>query len=405
MRPWRRREYRLYYLELIILGIAASSGWPLISIFLTSELHVSAPTASLFFTTTLMWPLVTLISGRLSDTLASRRPLIWGSALWLAIGWLILALSSTLWLAIIVGALFFCAMGTLGAQLFAMLNAIVDAHDETRRSAITGSIRGGYSLGYIVGPVLGGLMMTLSGPRSAFLLTAGLYVVSTVPTLWLHPVAAPAATARPHIPRALTAERRRLLWLALALTLVISGDAVKLAYLPLRVVHGLGASTLVLATVLAALPLGEVVAMPLAGRLADRLGARTVLIGGLLVGTADYTLLASASSLWQLYLVQGLHALVIAAIFGVGVSYAHRLDPHEPGLATSAFFSAQAVAGPLGSLIGALGVAAWGVPHVFYAPAALCAIGSAMLTLQRAGAPARQAIVVQSSSASASIRR
>ena len=148
----------------------------------------------------------------------------------------------------------------------------------------------------------------------------------------------------------------RLAVFGLACLLVLSGETVRLAHLPIFATDRLGMGLGQFGALMAVAPLTELAAMPLAGVLADRIGLSKVLVAGFAVGTGGYLLFGGSGSVLSLYLGQVLHACMIAVVFGLGVTYAQRLSPGSAGLAGSVFFSAQYLSALTGSLLGSGGV-------------------------------------------------
>jgi predicted MFS family arabinose efflux permease len=63
-------------------------------------------------------------------------------------------------------------------------------------------------------------------------------------------------------------------------------------------------------------------------------------------------------------------ALVVAAVFGLGLTHAQQLSPGRAGLASSTFGSAFGIATLVGNFIGGVSLPILGVPHLFYIPLA-----------------------------------
>jgi SET family sugar efflux transporter-like MFS transporter len=121
-------------------------------------------------------------------------------------------------------------------------------------------------------------------------------------------------------------------------------------------------------------PVVELVAMPLSGLLVLRFPIGRLMAVGLMVATLEYLLLSWSSALWQLYVIQAMDAWVVAVLMGLGLTYAQRLSPDRPGLASGVFSSTFGIAIFVGNLIGSASVPLLGVPHVFFIPTALCAV-------------------------------
>jgi SET family sugar efflux transporter-like MFS transporter len=139
-------------------------------------------------------------------------------------------------------------------------------------------------------------------------------------------------------------------------------------------------------TLMAVSPVVELVTLPLAGVLADWLGLSWMIGTGLVIAAVEYIFVAASTAVWQLYLTQAMDACVVAVVLGLGLTYAQRLSPERPGLASSLLFSAFNLSGIVGGLLGSAAVPLLGVPHVFLLPALLCAgCGIAFVGIERAG--------------------
>jgi SET family sugar efflux transporter-like MFS transporter len=124
-------------------------------------------------------------------------------------------------------------------------------------------------------------------------------------------------------------------------------------------------------------PLAELVTMPAAGLLALRFRIGRLFSLGLAVATMEYGILSFNTALWQVYVTQAMDALVVAALFGLGLTYAQQLSPDRAGLASSLFGSAFGMATLAGNLIGGVSVSVLGVPHLFFIPLATSCLGLA----------------------------
>jgi SET family sugar efflux transporter-like MFS transporter len=381
----RRHEYRALYVAFFMMGAATSCAISFAALRLTSEMMASPSDVGLFFLVQLLAPAASIGTGWMSDRLRNRMPLLRGCTIWLAAGWLLFGLTTNLASALFVGAIFLCFTGAVNAQLFVTASEQIVGSDESRRNTITSTLRGGNAVGAAIGPAMGGLLATGLGLRSVFVSAAILYLLVAGCTLWLgssHHIP-DTRGPRPQLP---AGRSGRQLWAyGAGITLVLSGDAMKLGYMPLLVVDHLGHSPMEFGVLMSASAIVELVAFPLAGLLADKIGQAKVIAAALMVGAVDYSLLALTSSIWQLYVVQLLHVAVIVGMFGVGITYLQGISPRRPGLASSTFFAAQGIATPLGGLAGGLGVGTVGLPGMFWLPAAfclLCGISFAILTLK-----------------------
>ncbi len=116
--------------------------------------------------------------------------------------------------------------------------------------------------------------------------------------------------------------------------------------------------------------------------------------GGAALGLAGNLAYATAGSVGALFLGQALTAGLWACVGALGVSIAQSLYPEGVGTASGIFLSAIPVSSAIGGAIGGLGVAAIGLPHVFFIPATLTMLATvafAVLSIRsRPTGPARR---------------
>lgn len=379
---WEKREYRLFGMSLFFIGTAVSSSYPYITLFLVQNLHINASLAGLFFLTALVGPIVAIAVGRFSDRLPSRLPLIRFSAVWLAIGWSAMAMVTQFWLAIGIAILFFCFNGALSALIFASIRDVMSMEGEMYESTVNSTIRTAYSLGWVIGPAVGSWLVAVLGIRFAFFSTSLLYLISLLPFLGLYIRNANTSELGAKHKRAAKNKVAwidgRLLCFALLGMVVLSGDTIKSSYLPLYLVENLKQSPVVFGYLLSVSAIVELIIIPSAGMLADKVGTGIVILAGMAIGVVDYAVLANSTHLWQLYIVQILHVGVLAALLGLGITYAQQLNREQPGLASSMVLAGQSLASPLGGIIGSYGVLMIGLPKVFFIPAIVCLLSSVL---------------------------
>jgi SET family sugar efflux transporter-like MFS transporter len=133
-------------------------------------------------------------------------------------------------------------------------------------------------------------------------------------------------------------------------------------------------------------PLLELLMLPLVARLADRFGPLKVMTAGAALGLAGNLAYATSTSVAALFVGQALTAGLWACVGALGVSIAQHLYPEGVGTASGIFLSSIPVSSAIGGAIGGLGVAAIGLPHVFFLPAALTTLATiAFAVLSRRG--------------------
>ncbi len=371
----RERKYRSLAITLWLLGVGMSLGMPYVTLFLTKEVGVSASKAGAFFLTALMGPVVSLVTGRLSDRMKSRLPLLAGSVVWLGFGWWLLGFARSFVGVMLIGLAFFAVIGTVNSQAFALARDHAATDLQVGHSSIISTLRAAYSIGWVCGPVVSGWLAATMGYRWVFRFAAMCYIAALIPLKWVG-----------SCERAVTETRNgsgvptcRLVVFSALAALVASGDVIKAAFLPLHVVDGLGSSPYVLGGLFSIGAALEIIAMPLVGRLGDRFGAGRVMAWAMVIAALNYTWLALAKNIQVMYVIQSVHAFVFAAMAGLGVAYAQSLAGAAVGLGSAVYFAGQSLAGPVGSMMGSYGVSVVGIPAVFFLPAGICGLAAVVM--------------------------
>lgn len=376
-RVWHDQTYRTFLLLMILMSLGASSGLPLIALFLVRDMGVDLSTASLFFISMAAPGLfLGIVLGRRSDRWRSRLPFIVFAASWLGIGWFVIALSQAAWLTLSVGAMFLSFGGVLMGQLYAALHDVMTVQGEAQPALINTTIRTGFSFGFVFGPVAGSFLASVASLRAGFVAAGCLYFLCLVLLRSLSLPSVVHTTALQKVDR--RADSPVFVFAALC-ALGLSGQTVRNTYLSIYVTSHLGGSLANVGFLIAVCPLIELVAMPVAGALAERIGLGRLIAGGLAIGTIEYVCIALSNSLWQLYVTQAMDACVVAVVLGLGMTYAQRLSPTRPGAASSLFFSASNLSNIVGGVVGSAAVPLLGIPHVFFLPALLAATALMML--------------------------
>ncbi len=137
-----------------------------------------------------------------------------------------------------------------------------------------------------------------------------------------------------------------------------------------------GFSGIVLTTVFATYAVTLVATLLLAGRLADRVGRRPVILAGLVVAAIALVLFTAASATWWLYAARALQGVAVGLISGPATAALVEIDPlrdqARPALLAGL---AQAVGSGLGPLLS--GVLAQWVPGPLHTPYLVGLVGTA----------------------------
>ncbi|WP_157683412.1 MFS transporter [Microlunatus soli] len=391
---WRTPFLRSACIGLFISGIGVSSTMPQMTLFLVNELHLSTSTAGLYYLVNLLAPVSGFVVGSLSDRLQNRLVLYRLCALLAAIGWVAMSMATRPWQPFVIGAVALSLGGGAMGQLFAATRDELSRHPTAINNRVISAIRMAFSAGWIVGPVLGSWFGSAFGLRPLLVATAVCAIGQIVPLgtrrvqRYVRP--SPPMAVEQHDPTSTAAEQRPdsrtpLLIFLGCCVLMMNGDTMKFAYLPLYMENDLRLSDELRGAVIAIQPFLELLLMPFAARLADRFTPIRVLAGASLLGIGAHLCYATSTQVGGLFLGQILMSGVWAASAGLGITVAQQLYPQRVGLASSMYGSTLPLAGALGGALGAFGVGSLGIPHVFFIPAALtvCGFIGMVLTARR----------------------
>lgn len=407
----RSRLLRGAFLSLVISGIGMSITAPQITLFLVEELHLTDAQAGLYFLTNLVAPITGYLVGSLSDRMGSRLLVFRVSAVAGFVGWALMAVAMQAWMPFAINMLLLSAAGAGAAQLQAAVRDELNAAPTPADNSVIAVMRTAMAFGWVVGPVLGAVLGVALGLRPLLLLTGLCILVSIVPLIGVRtpPVrpglsspirqgsADPAevgADVRPAAPATRRAARGSLVPLLLftgIYILIMCGETVKLAYLPLYMDRTLHMDAGVRGAIIGLQPLIELPLMLFAAKLADRFGVALVLRGGAVMAVGAHVAYASADAVAQpvvlLVLGQLLMAGVIATFGVLGITVAQRLLPERVGTASSVFLSSYALNAALGGFLGSVGAAWLGMPQLFWIPAGVAALGAVSLVVLSAVVP------------------
>jgi SET family sugar efflux transporter-like MFS transporter len=419
---WRSPFLRAAFIALFLSGIGVSSTTPQMTLFMVNELGSSVPVAGLYYLTNFAAPLAGYWLGNLSDRQDNRLVLYRICAVLGGVGWLAMALATQVWMPFVIAAVVLSISGGSMGLLFAAVRDELSWTGSPASDRVISAVRMAFTAGWIVGPVVGSWFGAVYGLRPLLLVTALLTAGQIVPlgfqrvSRYVSPprtATLPAATTPTDTPRAggirqsteiaassqpggrrgrrmtenATAAVRGapskapLFAFVACCVLVMNGDTIKFAFLPLYMANDLGLSDTLRGAVIAIQPLLELALMPFFALLADRITPIRVVAIGAAFGVAANIAYATSEHVLGLFVGQILMSCLWAALAGLGVTVAQQLYPYGVGLASSVFMSSIMLSGGLGGAIGGLGTALVGVPHVFYVPAALGLVGTVGLVI------------------------
>lgn len=397
---WNSRFYRSAVCTLFISGIAVSAANPQLALFFVDDLHASLTVAGLYYLTNVASPVVGFLIGRYSDRIHDRLRLFRIGAIIGGAGWVAMAFSTQIWMPFVISILALAISGAAGAQVYAAVRDELSRQPVEADTVVVSTIRMSFTAGWIVGPVVGSWFGGVFGIRALFLVVALLTVAAILPMTGVRSerYVSPESVGGPaeRLSRSSLRAMMPLFAFAGLSMLALSGDTLKFAFLPLYMQQQLHTPPAIRGAVIATQPVFELLLIPVASYAALRIGALWVTVVGSAFGMLAHLTYALSTNVGELFLGQLLMSILWGCIAGLGVNIAQHLYPKGSGVATSTYLSTTVFASTLGGAIGSLGVAALGLPHVFFIPAgvsALALVGFVVLTVavyrgdRRTGSP------------------
>jgi MFS family permease len=373
------RDFRLLTLVSALVYVAMGFTSPVMTIYLES-LGASFAQISLILTSfTLAALLANYSSGRLSDRLTHRKPLLIGGLLLLGFAYFWLSRVPTANLAWPVRIVEGIGSGTYATLSLAMMGDLLE--HSVRRGRNMGFFRGIGSASFAVGAVAGGWFATHFSAPVVFLLAAGCYVAASLVMVLIHErrsIGALAAAASAAAPLgAPTGYPLRTLGLP---ALFLSGVFIWTAAVgaaasmwPNAMAH-MGYSQQTISSLWGLAAFIELPGMTIAGTVSDAIGRAPLLAAGAFgVSFVFLGYIFVAQWLPALIGVQVVRGLSYGSYMASAMTYAAEHGSRQTRGSVSGIYSAATGGGQLaGTLAGGLVVQAFGFPPLF----ALCALAA-----------------------------
>lgn len=325
-----------------------------------------------FFTAALTAPLW----GRLGDRYGRKLMLIRAS-LGMAVAMTLLGMAHSVWQLVALRLL----AGLLGGYASGSMILVATQTPKARTGWALGMLSSGIMAGNFIGPLVGGTLPPLIGIRATFIVAGAAIFIAFLATTFLLREEAGAATRRKSevVPQNAVAFSRPVL------AMLITGTLLMIANMSIEPIITLYVAQLVASTrvtfvaglVMASAALGSIVSASWLGKLADRSGPWTVIIGCLLVAGLLLIPQALVTQGWQLVVLRFFMGLALGGLLPCIASVIRHNVPDKIagrmlGYSTSAQYVGQ-VAGPLlGGFIGGH----FGMRPVFFGTCALLVIGA-----------------------------
>jgi len=323
--------------------------------------------------------LVAPLWGRLADRYG-RKLMLMRASLGLAIAMPLIGMSHNVW-ELVALRLFagFAGGYTSGSTI------LVATHTPRERSGwALGMLSSGIMAGGLVGPLVGGVLPQLVGIRGTFWLAgAAVFITFLATTFLIKEERRPASKNRAAAEggwSSIPDKRPVIAMLATGLLLMIANMSIEpiITLYVAQIVEDPAKVTLVSGITMSAAALGSILSASRLGRLADRIGHWSVIIGALAVAAVLLIPQAFVTQGWQLVLLRFLMGLALGGLLPCVTSVIRHNVPYAVsgailGYATSSQYTGQVVGPLLGGFVGGH----IGMRAVFLGTAVLMAAGSA----------------------------
>lgn len=344
------------FVPLVSVSLLTGTGYalvgPFLSLFLIKELNAGPVALGAFLLVSALGQIaVSTVVGRLSDARAIRRLLMLAASAAGAVAWLLFAFVRDYWVLLVVSVTVGAVASSQMPQMFAYARQALDRSGSTKAPLAMSALRTVVSIAWVGGPPVGALLMSGVGFTGLFAVTAVFYVVAAVVIAQWLPELGGAKSESPEVEVGRPGARTEIVLAALAFILLQGATAVGVAAMPLFVTENLGGTAADAGVVLGLCAALEIPLMLGFGALAVRRSQRALVLAGGAVALAYYGVVLVVQETWQVMAAQVLHAVVISAVMGLGISYFQALAPDRPGYAstlyTNTFKISAMLSGPL----------------------------------------------------------
>lgn len=335
----------------VVVGVSGALALPFTSLFLTAEIGVSPVELGAFLLVAAVAGLVgSTLLGRLSDRRAVRRNLLVIGAVAGTVGYGLYAVLRSYWALLLVACTLVAVASSLLSQMFAYARQSAERASPTKAPLIISSLRTMLSLAWVGGPPLAALLIQLGGYTALYAATAVLYVIVAVISSRLPEF---GLTAKKKEESAVVPRRPRIILATGSLVLINGAVSLCVSGLPLYVTNDLHGTPGDAGLVLGLCAALEIPLMLWFGVLAVKVDQHRLVCLGAAIALAYEGVMLTTTSAWQVAVAQLLHAAVISAVAGVGISYFQSLAPDRPGFATTLYTNTLTVGSMLsGPLLG-----------------------------------------------------
>lgn len=327
--------------------------------------------------------------GRLTDSLGRRKSLVVGAMATLMVTTSLIAHVSTWWLLVPLRVAEGAAFAAYNVSALAMLGDVLERDGHGRsRGRMLGIYRTGGSLAFAIAIILSGAAAARYGFHANYALAGGIYGLTFLLSLTLRePSRAAGRSSSPlsgELGGLFSMARGPLLPLSLAVIAWMLPFSAVYSVGPIYVANVQGLGTAGYARLWGLAAFLEVPSMLIAGRLADRLGRRTMFTLALLLFAGIYSAYALAPAQWGLVAAQVVRGFAYAAFTATALTAVVELaPPAERGRAAGVYQLSSGLAQIAGNASGGP-VSSWiGFPAMFLGAAAVTLAGAVGIAPRR----------------------
>jgi MFS family permease len=322
--------------------------------------------------------LVAPLWGRLADRYGRKLMMIRAS-LGMTVAMSLIGLAGNVWQLVGLRLL----TGFLGGYSSGSMILVATQTPKSRTGWALGLLSSGVMAGNLVGPLIGGALPPLIGIRMTFFAAGAVIFVTFLATTFLirEEARSPKSKATEHNgPWALIPDRRPVVAMLITGTFLMfanmSIEPIITVYVA-QIVPNAHQVTFVSGLVMSAAALGSILSAPRLGKLADRIGHWTVIVGGLFVSALLLIPQAFVSEGWQLVALRFLMGLSLGGLLPCIASVIrHHVPERVAGNILGYSVSAQYVGQVTGPLVGGFIGGRQGMRAVFLGTSVILAAGA-----------------------------
>ena len=332
-------------LSTLLLGFSAALFAPLLGLFFTQDIGVSAPWLSFYFvSSTIAGVWISQWQAKHSDTNWRRAGIVKIAALSASIGAAAFYWFSQFWVLWLVGVSFIALTSSALPQLFAMAREQINDDEAPLFLSVQ---RATISLSWIVGPPLAFYLSALIGFRLLMLYSSLAYLVVFALAFLLPNVkltAPKTAKAKANI--------TLVMWILCAsFVLMFAANNLYIIGMPLYVTADMQLPQWVPGALMGLAAGLEIPVMIFAALLVKRFNVHLQTVVAAVCGVLFYIGLMFAQDIWQMLVLQLFNGVLIGVTAGIVISYFQHLMPEYLGTASTLYNNSIKIGGGIGAAL------------------------------------------------------